>query len=115
VIEIGQALGEEPTEDFDELAFRVAIEEFTGEIEAPDDFVPIDLQQILETFGAGLGGGLDTTTGGASGGREVVVPELGLACSDLAGVPPDQIKAFLDASGASGAFKKVKQACPELF
>lgn len=119
VLAIGEALGEEPEEGVDDFAFRLTIDEFTDEVEAPEDFVPIDLQQILQgVFGAGLGG---AAAGGSaisppdSGDREVVVPELGLACSDLAGVPPDQIKAFLEASGQPGAFKTVKRACPELF
>lgn len=123
VLAIGEALGEEPPEDVGEFAFRITLDEFTGEIEAPDDFEAIDLQEIMQSiFGAGLGaagaGGLDAGAGGldtGGGGREVVVPELGLACSDLAGVPPDQIKTFLEASGQPGAYKKVKQACPELF
>lgn len=118
VLAIGEALGEEPEEGVDDFAFRLTIDEFTDDVEAPEDFVPIDLQQIFQgVLGAGLGG---AAAGGSAipppdADREVVVPELGLACSDLAGVPPEQIKAFLEASGQPGAFKTVKQACPELF
>lgn len=115
-IAIGEALGEEPEEDIDRLAFRLAIDEFTDEVEAPDDFVAIDLQQILQgVFGAGLGA--TTPEAPALGGedREIVVPDIGLACEDLQGVPPAQIKTFLEASGQGGAFETIKQECPELF
>lgn len=116
VIAIGEAVGEEPDADApDEFAFRVTIEEFTDEIEAPDDFTPIDVGKIMQGLMGGMMGSESAGTGAIGSDREVVVPELGLACSDLAGVPPDQIKAFLDASGEGDAFKKVKAACPELF
>lgn len=116
VVAIGEALGEEPPEDVGEFAFRITLDEFTGEVEAPDDFEAIDLQEIMQSvFGAAMGSESAGALGAGGGGREVVVPELGLACSDLAGVPPDQIKTFLEASGQPGAYKKVKQACPELF
>lgn len=116
-IAISEALGEEPPEGVDEFAFRVALEEFTDEVEAPDDFESIDVEQIMQSiFGTGLGGDLGgADAGGETGEREVVVPELGLACSDLTGVPPDQIKTFLEASGQPDAFETIKRACPELF
>lgn len=114
IVAIMEAVGEEAEDAPDEFAIRLAIDEFTDEVEAPDDFTPIDLSQILQGI---LGGttGSESAGAGAAGGREVVVPELGLACSDLAGVPPDQIKTFLEASGEGDAYDKVKAACPELF
>ena len=107
---------EEDEDAPDEFAFRVTFDEFTDEIEAPDDFTPIDLGEILKGFmGGAMGSGAVGAPPDLGGGGEVVVPELGLRCSDLAGVPPDQIKTFLEASGEGGAFKKIKAACPELF
>jgi hypothetical protein len=117
-VAIAQELGEPAPEDVDELGLRMEIDEFTGDVEAPEDFVEIDLQQILQ----GFFGAASPSTGGVTqpvvevpGDREVVVPELGLACSDLEGIPSDQIEAFLEASGQPGALKKVREACPELF
>jgi hypothetical protein len=117
VVAIAETLGEDMTDAPDEFAVRMAIDEFTDEIGAPDDFVAIDVQEIIQSlFGAGFessGGSALPAPGGDRG--PVVVPSLGLACSDLAGVPPDQIKTFLEASGEAAAYKQVKKACPELF
>lgn len=115
IIAIMEAVGEEDEDAPDEFAIRLAIDEFTDEVEAPDDFTPIDLGQILQGIMGGGMTGSESAGAGAAGGREVVVPELGLACSDLTGVPPDQIKTFLEASGEGDAYDKVKAACPELF
>lgn len=117
-VAIAEAAGEEPPEDVDELALRATLDEFTEDVEAPDDFVEIDVEQILETFFGGAFGGIDSSDSmelGASGGREVVVPELGVACSDLEMLSPGEVESFLEASGTPGALKAVKQNCPELF
>lgn len=118
LIAIAEAVGEEPPEDVDEFALRFTIDEFTDDVEAPSDFTEIDVQQLLQTFlGGALGGG--TGMGGTppipGGDREVIVPELGLACSDLQTLSPQEIEQFLSASGVPGALKKVRQGCPELF
>ena len=115
IVTIAQELGES-TEDVDELVFRMAIDEFDGEVEAPADFVEIDLQQIMQgIFGAALGGVESGSTGIKVPEREVVLPELGLACSDLEMFSPAEIESFLGAAGQPGAVKKVRQECPELF
>jgi hypothetical protein len=117
LVAIAEAAGEEVPEEVDEFVVRVAVEEFTDDVEAPSDFAEIDLQQLFEAFfGASLGG-MDSA--GAppvpGGNREVVVPELGLACSDIQMLSPEEIEQFLSASGVPGALKQVRQACPELF
>ena len=119
IVAIATAAGDPPPEGVDDFAIRMTIDEFTDDVAPPDDFVEIDVQQLLETFfGAALGTGeaieeAPVTVPG--GNREVVVPELGLACSDLGMLSPDEIESFLSASGVPGALKKVRQGCPELF
>lgn len=119
-VRFAQEFGEEVPEGIEQLAMRFTFEEFTDEVEAPSDFVEVDLQEILQgIFGAGLTGGEDSSAGtieeAPAGDREVVLPELGLACSDLQTLSPDEIETFLGASGMPGAIKKIRQACPELF
>lgn len=119
-IAIAEELGEPPPDGVDELGLRMTLDEFTGGVEAPEDFVEIDLQQILQGFLGAVPGSMETDFGESTievpaGDRKVVVPELGLACSDLEGLPPAQIEAFLEASGQPGAMKKVRSACPDLF
>lgn len=116
-VAISEAVGEEPPKG--ELAFRLTIDEFTDEVAPPDDFAEIDVQQLIETF---MGGAMTSESAAGSAGipaqggnREVVVPELGLACSDLEMLGPEEIESFLSASGVPGALKKVRQGCPELF
>lgn len=120
-VAIAEAAGEDVPEEVDEFVVRVAVEEFTEDVEAPSDFAEIDLQQLFEAFfGASLGG-MDSAGGAAGappvpgGDREVVLPELGLACSDIQMLSPEEIEQFLSASGVPGALKKVRQGCPELF
>ena len=115
-VAIGRALGEEPTEGIDELGLRLEIAEFDDPVEAPADFVPIDLQEIMQGIFGAVGGG--ASAGGSpplSTDRKVVLPELGLACEDLQTLSPDEIKAFLDASLQPKAFAIVRKKCPELF
>lgn len=117
-VALAEQLGEEAPEGVDRMALRIEIDEFTDGVEAPDDFVAIDLGDVL---GGVFGGGLESSDSaggsaiGAPGDREIVVPELGLACSDLEMVPPAQIKAYLEASGQPDAYQTVKKECPELF
>jgi hypothetical protein len=57
--------GEEMPEGVDRFAILIAIDEFTGEVEAPSDFVNVDPQQIMQSmFGAmsGSASGSSTTT-----------------------------------------------------
>lgn len=117
LVAIAEAAGEEPPEEGD-FALRFGVEEFTDDVEAPSDFAAIDVQQLMEAFFGGLTG-MDSAGGSAipapGGEREVVVPELGLACTDLQTLSPEEIEQFLSASGVPGALKKVRQGCPELF
>lgn len=120
VVAIATAAGDPPPDGVDEFAFRVTVDEFTDDVEPPSDFAEIDVQQLIESFfGASMGMVQESTEGSvtleAGGGREVVVPELGLACSDIQMLSPEEIESFLSASGIPGAVKKVKQGCPELF
>lgn len=120
VVEIATAAGDPPPEDIDEFAFRVTVDEFTDDVEAPADFAEIDVQQLIESFfGASMGMVTESSEGvdleAAGGDREVVLPELGLACSDIQMLSPAEIKSFLNASGVPGALNTVRQACPELF
>jgi hypothetical protein len=116
LVRIAREFGDEPPEGVEQIALRMTIDEFTDDIEPPDDFVSIDLQEIL----GGLFGAMPATPEVSEpeavplepGG---VLEDLGIACSDLQGVPPDQIKAFLDASLQPDAFATVKRECPELF
>lgn len=119
LVAIAEAAGEEPPADVDEFALRFSVDEFTEDVEAPSDFAEIDVQQLVESFfGAAIG--MESAQSKAvveapGGDREVVVPELGLACSDLQTLSPQDIESFLSASGVPGALKKVRQGCPELF
>ena len=118
-LQLAEDLAEESApEGIDRIAMRMTFEEFTDDIEAPSDFVEINLQEILQGFfgAAPLTG---TDSGGAElevpADREVVLPELGLACSDLQTLSPEEIETFLEASGMPGAVNQIRQACPELF
>lgn len=118
-VRFAEEFGEDVPEGIEQVAMRFTFEEFTDEVEAPSDFVEIDLQEILQGFLGAMPGteGLDTGSAieAPSGEREVVLPELGLACEDLQTLSPDEIETFLGASGMPGAVKKIRQACPELF
>jgi hypothetical protein len=116
-VALAEQLDGDVPEGVDRMALRVEIDEFTDAVEAPDDYVAIDIGDILGSIFGGSGGleSSESAGGAATGGREVVVPELGLACSDLESVPPAQIKAYLEASGQPDAFQTVKKECPELF
>ncbi|MDQ4124517.1 MAG: hypothetical protein M3134_02810 [Actinomycetota bacterium] len=120
VVAIATAAGDPPPDNIDEFAIRVTVDEFTDDVEPPSEFAEIDVQQLIESFfGASMGMVGESSAGTSAvapgGNREVVVPELGLACSDLQMLSPQEIEAFLSSSGVPGALKKVKQGCPELF
>jgi|GEM_PF-4902557 hypothetical protein len=69
--------GEGIPEGVDRLALRLGVEEFTADVEAPEDATAIDVQQLMQGFLGGMRGGLepDTQTGGGE------VPED--LCSEL--------------------------------
>lgn len=78
-------------EGVEELALRVAIDEFTGTVEAPADAVEIDPQQIFNLL---LGAQGETGSGGEA-------PPGDDFCDRLKGAPPDVVAQF-------------KKECPQL-
>lgn len=120
-VRFAEELGEDVPEGIDQMVMRFTFEEFTDEVEAPSDFVEIDLQEVIQgIFGAVPATGESSAGGTAveevpAGKPKVLVPELGVACSDLQMLSPEEIETFLGASGMPGAIKKVRKACPELF
>ncbi len=92
------AEGEEVPEGVEQLGFRADIEEFTDEVEAPDDAVAIDPQQIF----ALLGGLFMGAAGPAmEEGEAGVLPpgnDIGAQfnCDDLQGAPPEVIQQFAE-------------------
>ncbi|MDQ3982198.1 MAG: hypothetical protein M3271_05900 [Actinomycetota bacterium] len=111
-VAIARELGEKPPDGVDRLGLRMTIDEFTDEIEAPADFEAIDLEEILQGVFGGFAGQTEIP---APPGRDVVIPGLGLACSDLQTLGPDEIRTFVEASGQPEAFATIRRECPELF
>jgi hypothetical protein len=71
------------------LGLRIQLEEFTGDVEAPDAADTVDFQQIFQgLLGAGIGSG--------SGSMEVEQPDLGELCSQLEGAPPEVVEQFAE-------------------
>lgn len=118
VVAIAEATGEEPPEGVDEFAIRFTIDEFTEDVEAPDDFTAIDVQQLIQSF---FGAAMGSTEAGSAGivpapagdRGPLAVPELGIACTDLEMLSPQEIEQFLTSSGYS--VKSVEKNCPQLF
>lgn len=77
-VKLARSLGEDADipEDVDRLAVRLGIEEFTDDVEAPDDATSIDLQQLMQGFLGGMGGMEESVESG-----EVVPADL---CDELA-------------------------------
>lgn len=121
-LELAEDLAGEPApEGIEEMVMRFTFEEFTDEVEAPSDFVEVDLQEVIQGIFGAIPATGEASAGGSAieevpaGKPKVVLPELGVACSDLQMLSPEEIETFLGASGMPGAIKKVKKACPELF
>ncbi|MDQ3952970.1 MAG: hypothetical protein M3279_08425 [Actinomycetota bacterium] len=55
VVKISEELDEPQPEGVEDMALRMTVDEFTDDVEAPSDFTPIDLQEILQTVFGGLG------------------------------------------------------------
>jgi hypothetical protein len=84
--------GEEIPEGVEEFGILLAIEEFDGEVETPDDAVEVSFEEIIGAFMGGLGGttGTDTGPGGGAGsGTEDI-------CEAVAELPADQQEAYKD-------------------
>lgn len=111
-LQFAEISGEEVPEGVERFAFRVALDEFEGEVAVPEGAVDVDLQEVMQLLGAGAG--LDTSTGGGqtTGGGGDTIPGLGVTCAELATQNPDDLQAFL--SSDPSLLDQVAQACPEL-
>jgi hypothetical protein len=82
--------GEEPVpEGVEELSLQVAIDEFDGEVQAPDDAVVLTEQDIKQAFGALMMGAASV---GAQAGQSVPLDEAD--CAALEQAPPDVQQQF---------------------
>ncbi len=89
------AIAGEDAPSIDSFGVLVELDEFDGDVEAPDDFVEVDLAALLQGFMGGLGG---------TGSTETVTPESELPadfCESLAEAP-EEVQAQFEAE------------CPEL-
>jgi hypothetical protein len=75
--------GAEIPEGVRQAALRITLEEFDGEVEAPDGATKVDLQELSGLF-AGAGGSPE----GAPGGKPTDI------CEQLKGAPPEVIEQF---------------------
>ena len=83
--------GDELPEGVKRLALRLAIDEFTDEVEAPKDAVEIDPRQLMQAFfGAAMG-----QAGASSGAVQQQAPSQ-IDCSQLKGAPPEVIQQFAE-------------------
>lgn len=83
---------EEVPEGVKEFAFLAKIEEFDNEIEAPEDAVAIDPQQIFGLLGSFFMG----TTGSASSSAPAGDVGAEFNCNDLKGAPPEVLSQFAE-------------------
>lgn len=74
--------------DVENFGILVEFEEFDGEIEAPEDFNEVDLQQLMQAFLGGLGGMTETETSAPT----TEMPDD--FCEQLAEAPPEVIAQF---------------------
>lgn len=110
-LQVAEISNEEIPEGVDNLAFRIVVDEFEEEITVPEGAVDVDIQELLQL--GGLGGGVDTSTGGGTTtGGDDTIPGLGVTCEELSTQNPDDLKAFLSAD--PNLLDQVDQACPEL-
>jgi hypothetical protein len=89
-------------EGADKFALILGLEEFTGDVQAPDDATQVDLSQVMQSF-LGTGLGTDTAPGGTTGTSDELCNELE---EQLQGQPQDVVDQFKDLYGAQ---------CPDLF
>lgn len=78
-----------------EFGFLAQIEEFDDEIEAPEDAVAIDPQQIFGLLGAAFMGGM-SSQGSASSSAPAGDIGAGFNCDDLKGAPPEVLSQFAE-------------------
>lgn len=93
-VQVAEIAEDTDVPDGTEVGFLVEIEEFDDQIEAPEDAVAIDPQQILGIFG-GLLGGM-----GSQGSVTEQAPAgdvgAGFNCDDLKGAPPEVLAQFAE-------------------
>jgi hypothetical protein len=89
-------------EGADKFALILGLEEFTGDVQAPDDATQVDLSQVMQSF-LGTGLGTNTAPGGTTGTSDELCNELE---AQLQGQPQDVVDQFKDLYGAQ---------CPDLF
>ncbi len=82
---------EEVPEGVERFAFRTEIDEFNEEVEAPEDAVAIDPQQIF-----GLIGSIFSGLGGATGSAPAGDVGAGFNCDDLKGAPPSVLEQYAE-------------------
>jgi hypothetical protein len=95
IVQVAELAEDADVPEGTEVSFLAEIEEFEDDIEAPEDAVAIDPQQILGIFG-GLLGGMGAP--GAGGGAAPPAGDLGAGfnCDDLAGAPPEVLSEFAE-------------------
>ena len=86
---------EEIPEGVEEFAFLAAIDEFDDEIEAPEDAVAIDPQQIFGLLGSFFMGGMGSS-GSASSSAPAGDVGAEFNCNDLKGAPPEVLAQFAE-------------------
>lgn len=95
LIQVARISGDaEIPEEVEEFAFLAQIEEFGDDIEAPEDAVAIDPQQIFSIFG-GLMGGMGSQ-GSATESAPAGDVGAGFKCDDLRGAPPEVLAQFAE-------------------
>jgi hypothetical protein len=75
-------------EGVERAALRIALEEFDGEVEAPEETTKVDTQQLMGIFGGMMGGAT-----GAGGGDQPATTDI---CEQLKGAPPEVIEQFAE-------------------
>jgi hypothetical protein len=76
-------------EGVEQAALRITMEEFDGEVEAPEDATKVDMEQLMQLMFAG-------TTGGAGMGSGEGTPSPSDICEQLAGAPPEVVEQFAE-------------------
>jgi hypothetical protein len=89
-------------EGADKFALILGLEEFTGDVQAPEDATEVDLSQVMQSF-LGTGVGTNTAPGSTTGTSDELCNELK---AQLQGQPQDVVDQFKDLYGAQ---------CPDLF
>ncbi|MEA2433506.1 MAG: hypothetical protein QOG54_963 [Actinomycetota bacterium] len=83
--------GETVPDGVDQLAFRIAFADFSGDTSVPEGAVEVDPSVIFQSLLGGLGG-----MPGSTGGTAVPGGDTGFDCSQLEGAPKDVKKQFQD-------------------